>query len=206
MRFVKGFLMVVGAGAVILAALWLVTDHEDQPTPLEANSVSAGPTPIPSLETKPYKGCILKGGAGAVCSSGLAAVIAYQRYGDDTQIMRQSYAKTVLHQAGCFVITNDGPAIQQMSHGRVALSDGWVGVTTVSVGPGGGVIADAFLEGVCERYKVVETVSPPVSNAPDFRLPADGRANGVEATGGTATLPPSDRDDSGSPNGDNSPR
>lgn len=172
MRFVRGFLLIIGTVTIAVVFLWLVIGHSDNSTPAGIPDRLDEPT-LQAPEPKPHAGCILRGGAAAVCRSGVAAVMAFQRYGADPHALQQSYAQAVLQDAGCFVITNSGPAIRELSQGKVALSDGWVGVTMISVGPGGGVIADSYLDGKCEPYTPVTTTLAPQSNAPDFSIPSD---------------------------------
>jgi hypothetical protein len=181
MRYLRVFLLAVGGVTTVLVILWFLASYQD-------DSTAPVPDGVPKIlavqasDPKPHTGCVIKGGAAAVCSSGLAALMAYQRYGSESIVLQQSYAKAVLQEAGCFVITNSGPPIKQMSHGRVAVSDGWVGVTMISVGPGGGEIADSYLDGKCEAYTPVTTTLAPETSPPEFGSSSDENKNVPETT------------------------
>jgi len=111
--------------------------------------------------------CHIKAERAIVCPSGRDAVLAYREFGFDASKMGQSYNQAILHQSGCFLIGKK-VEMRQMNHGRVAFTDGWAGVTTISAGPGLGEIADQYLEGKCDRYRPESFTLHPSYATPDY--------------------------------------
>lgn len=97
-------------------------------------------------------GCHIKTEMAIYCPSGRDAVVAFETYGGDVALMKQSNNLYIIHSAGCGLVPKSARVLM-ISHGRVPFVNGWVGVTTVQLNEKyDGAMADAYLDGKCDLY------------------------------------------------------
>lgn len=115
-----------------------------------------------------------------VCGAGITAALALEKLGTDDAAIRQSYNQRILHAAGCGTPYDAGKHtyfIELINHGRSATDQGWVPISVIAVDHKGlWYVADAYLSGVCAKYK------------PDVEI-YDEKTNTFHAPGSSSPTP-----------------
>jgi hypothetical protein len=102
--------------------------------------------------------CHFKTGNAIVCPNAANAATAYSNFGFDGARTNLSYNRALLQQSGCgraYGATFMTAKIELVNKGRVALPNGWVGVSSVVVnGSDLWYVATDYIAGDCPRHKV----------------------------------------------------
>jgi hypothetical protein len=117
-------------------------------------------------------GCHFKSRNAIVCTDPQNAAIAYNNFGFDAARTDVDYNRQLLQESGCgraYGKTYATAHIREFKRGRVALPNGWVGVSFVDVdGRDAWYVATDYLEGICEAYKPTTTTLKQDYAVPDY--------------------------------------